>query len=192
MDTGAAETSGGARASQRVATIAVEGHPLASFNLSEIDVAQIVVGQKATVTLDSLADKTFTGEVVSVDRVGKVTNNVAQYPVVVRFDTASPQILPNMAATANIVINTKDNALLIPSSAITNQNGQNLVRILKGNREVLSPVEVGLVSDTQTEILSGVSGGDLVITGTASTSSSGESGSSPFGGGGGMMRIVPH
>lgn len=193
MNTGAAETSGGARASQRVATIAVGGTPLGSFNLSEIDVTAVAVGQKAMITLDSLSDKTFTGEVVSVDRVGQVTSNVSQYPAVIKFDTASAEILPHMTATANIIIASKTDALLAPISAIVRQNGQDSARVLDGEQESLVPIEIGLKSDTQVEIISGVNEGDILIIGSRSTeSSTGGGDPSPFGGGGGVLRMVPH
>ena len=166
---------------QRLAVIEAEGNPLATFNVSEIDVSRVAPGQKATITLDSLPDKTFTGKVVNVDRIGTVTSGVTNYPVVIQFDTKAAEILPNMSATANIISATKDNVLLIPSSAILNQSGVNVVRILKGNQEQTVSVETGLSSDTQTEITSGLSEGDQIITSTVTTSSSSSGGTSIFG-----------
>ncbi|OGD62172.1 hypothetical protein A2160_01305 [Candidatus Beckwithbacteria bacterium RBG_13_42_9] len=168
----------GATTAQRVAVIRSEGNPLATFNLSEIDVASAKVGQKATITLDSLPNRSFTGAVMSVDHVGSTTSNVTNYPVIIQFDTNNPEILPNMTASANIITQTKENVLLVPSSAIQTQSGQSVVRILKNNQVQNVTVETGLSSDTQTEIVSGLSEGETVITGTVSTTSS--SGNSPF------------
>jgi len=168
---------------QRIAVIKSEGTPLATFNISEIDVSKVKPGQKATIKLDSITDKTFTGKVVSVDRIGTVTSGVTNYPVVIRFDTETPEVLPNMAATANIILETKDNVLLIPSSAIQTQGTQNVVRVMKGKKEQTVTVETGLTSDTQTEILSGLSEDDEVVISTI-TPSSQQGGTSVFGGGG--------
>lgn len=168
--------------SQRVAVIQNEANPIISFNLTEIDVPKVKVGQKATITLDSLPDKTFTGKVVTVDRIGTTSNNVTSYPAIIQLDTTSPEILPNMAANASIIIETKSGVLLVPSAAIQSQTGQFFARILKNGREQQVPVEIGISSDTQTEVISGLSEGDEVITGTL-TPQQGGSGSI-FGGGG--------
>ena len=192
MNLGATENASGGRTSQRVATIATVGNPLATFDISEIDVANIKPGQKVTITIDSLPDITFTGKVVSVDRVGSTSNNVTTYPAIVQLDTSSDKILPNMAATANIIIETKTDVLLVPSTAIQSQNGLYTARVLRNGQESSQPVEVGISSDTQMEILSGLSEGDTVITGTITSSSTTTTRStSVFGGGigGGAFRV---
>lgn len=178
----------------RVAVIKTQGNPIGTFNVSEIDIIKVKPGQKATVTLDSIADKTFTGMVTTVDKIGTVSSGVTNYPVSISFDTESEQVLPNMSASANIIITSKDNVLLVPSSAIQTQNNQNVVRILGKNKEVqYVNVEIGISSDTQTEIISGISEGETVISGTVSTTTSSQSSSvfSSFGrgAGGGTVRI---
>ena len=168
---------------QRIAVIESKGTPLASFNVSEVDVSQVKQGQKATIRLDSINDKTFTGKVVSVDKMGSVTSGVTNYVVIIKFDTEAPDVLTNMAATANIILETKDNVLLVPSTAIQTQGTQSIARVIKGREEQSVVVETGLVSDTQTEILSGLSEGEEVVTSTA-TSETTEQERSVFGGGG--------
>jgi multidrug efflux pump subunit AcrA (membrane-fusion protein) len=192
MNLGATENASGGRTSQRVATIATVGNPLATFDVSEIDVSKIKPGRKVTIIIDSITDTTFTGKVVSVDRVGSTSNNVTTYPAIVQFDTSSDKILPNMAATANIIIETKTDVLVAPSTSIQNQNGQYTARVLRNSVEMSQPVEVGISSDTQTEIISGLSEGDMVITGTITASSTTTTRStSVFGGGigGGAFRV---
>ena len=174
-------------ASQRVAVIASEGTPLSSFNISEIDVSKVRPGQKATIKLDSLADKTFTGKVITVDKIGATTSGVTNYPVIIKFDSGASEILPNMSATANIILEVKDNVLLVPSSAVQKQNDQNVVRVMKGKQQQVVNVEVGLISDAQTEIISGLSEGDEVITSNTASTINNQSGGSVFSGGGSRM-----
>lgn len=184
-------SQGESAASSKIATIRNENNPLASFNLSEIDVVRVKIGQKATLTLDSISGKTFTGKVVGVDRVGQVTNGVTSYPAVIQLDTKAEGLLPNMAASVSIIIDSKDNVLLVPSQAVQILGGQNIVRVLRGSQVQEVPVEVGLSSETQIEITSGVSEGEEVITGSISSSGQ-QQGSSFFGGlggfGGGALR----
>lgn len=196
MNIGASETNSGSAANQRVATIGTEGLPIATFNVSEIDVTQIEPGQKATITLDAITDKTFTGRVVSVDRVGSIASNVTTYPVIVQFDTSSDEILPNMAATANIITETKSGILTVPSAAINYQGETSSVTIIINGQEINQAVELGISSDTEIEILSGLSEGDVVVTGTTTSATDNTSANSnsgglfqmPGGGAGRMMR----
>lgn len=175
----------------RIAVIKYEGMPLLTFNISEIDIPKIHPGQKATITLDSLPNKTYTGKVVTVDRIGSTSNNVTSYATTIQLDTTAGEILPNMAANANIILETKSDILLVPSTAIQTQSGESFAKVLRNGSEQDAPVQVGISSDTQTEIVSGLSAGDAVITGTTTnTSTSQRSGGSIFGGGfgGGALR----
>ena len=156
--------------SQRVAVIKGDSLPVISVSLSEVDVPKVEVGQKAIVSLDSISNKTFTGKVATVDRVGTTTSNVTSYTAKIKLDSASAEILPNMAATANIVLETKTDVLTVPSSAVSTQDGTNFVKTLKDGKEVNIPVEIGISSDSEIEITSGVGEGDTVITGTVSAS----------------------
>jgi len=168
---------------QRIAVIEGTGNPLATFNLSEIDVSKVQIGQKATVTLSSITGKTYTGTVISVDRIGSISSNVTNYPVVIKFDTDAVEALPNMSASANIIIDSKDEALLIPSTAVQTQNGQTIVRVLENNIVQNVTVTTGLTSDSQTEIASGLSEGDTVVTGTSTSTTQTTGTTSIFGGG---------
>lgn len=158
--------------SQQIAVIKNDQNPLATFNVSEIDINKIKIGQKATLTLDSIAGKTFTGKVVSVDHIGSVTSGVTNYPVIIQFDTTVPEILPNMAINAGIIIATKDDVLLVPSTAIQTSNGQTYLRIFQNGNVQQTPVETGLTSDNQIEITSGAKEGQTVVTSTAVSSNS--------------------
>ncbi|MCL5969943.1 MAG: efflux RND transporter periplasmic adaptor subunit [Patescibacteria group bacterium] len=163
----------------QVATIKNESNPIGQFNLSEVDVINVKPDQKATITIDALPDKTFTGTVAGLNTTGVVSSGVTNYPVTIQFDTPLTSALPNMSATANIIINTKDNVLLVPSAAIQTTNGQATVRVLQNNQVQQKTVEVGLTSESQTEIVSGLTEGETVVTSTITNNQS--TSTSPFG-----------
>lgn len=156
--------------SQRVAVIKGDSLPVISVSLSEVDVPKVAVGQKVIVTLDSISGKTFTGIVATVDRVGTTTSNVTSYSAKIKLDSSSTEILPNMTATANIVLETKTDVLKAPSSAVSTQDGIDYIKSLKDGKEFNIPVEIGISSDTEVEIISGINEGDTVITGTTTSS----------------------
>lgn len=183
--------SGNSDESQQIAVIQNEYKPLASFSLSEVDVTKVKSGQKATITLDSISGKTFTGKIMTVDKIGSVTSGVTSYPIIIQFDNNLPQILPNMTATANIIIDSKNNVFSVPSSAVQISDDQSYVRMLKNGVEQRAAVETGLASDSEIEIVTGLKEGDEVIIGTLSNGNSSQ-GNSPFSGtgGGNMMRFA--
>jgi len=179
-------TTNSAQSATKIATIKTKALPMVSVGLTEIDVPKIALGDKTTITFDAFPDKTFTGKVISIDTAGVVSSGVTTYPTVIKLDTESNFILPNMAASANIITDTKDDVLLVPVAAVQKQtDGSSYVRVLKNNQIKQVTVGIGLSSDTETEITSGLSEGDMVITSTVSSTttqqSSGQTGSA-FGG----------
>ena len=176
--------------SQRVAVIKGDSLPVVSVSLSEVDVPKVKVGQKVVVTLDSVSDKTFTGVVATVDRVGTTSNNVTSYPANIKLDSFSDHILPNMAATANIILNTLADVLIAPTASIETKNEINYIKILKNGKQELVEVTLGLSTEDAVEVKSGVSAGQEVISGTSTgstkTTTTTKSVFSGIGGGGGM------
>jgi len=181
--------SSGGSSSQRIASVKTEAAPTISLNVTQIDAPKIKAGNKATLTFDAFGDKTYTGEVISIDTIGSETSGVTTYPAIVKLDEPLEGLLPNMSATANIITATKDDVLLITSTAIVSENGTSYVRILKDKKVTQAEVTTGLSNDSQTEIVSGLTEGQTIVTSVANGSSTTKtsSSSSPFnmfGGGG--------
>lgn len=174
--------------SQQLASIVTEANPVVQVNVAEVDVDKVKAGQKATITADAITGKTFAATVVGVNRAGVISTGVTNYPATIQLDVPTNELLPNMSVTADIITTTKQNVLLVPSAAVQTQNGQSVVRVLQKGQVQSLPVETGLSSDTQTEIVSGLSEGQTVVTGAATTGtgSSGSVFSRGFGGGGAL------
>lgn len=166
-----------------------DAKPQATVNLTEIDVTHIKVGDKATLTLDAFPDKTFTGVVSSIDTNGAVSSGVTTYPTTITFDSAPDNIYPNMGVNADIITNVADNTLIVPTTAIQTVNGTSTVRILKNGQVSQVEVTTGNTSDSETEIKSGLSEGQTVVTSVVTQQSTSTSTStSLFGGGLGGVR----
>jgi membrane fusion protein, macrolide-specific efflux system len=163
-----------------------------------VDIPKIKAGQKAVITLDAFTGKTYVGEVENVDSVGTNNSGVVTYNVYLKFISPPADIKPGMTTTAVITIDRKDNALTVPSAAIQTTNGESLVRVLKNGQVSQVTVETGISSDSSTEIISGLSEGDTIITSTYSSQSSSSSnqstslfsGNRGFGGSGAALRVA--
>lgn len=189
--TSQSNSSGGA-SSQKIANIKTGAFPTVLVNLTEIDIPKVKIGNKATLTFDAFPNKTFTGQVISIDTVGTVSSGVTSYPTVIKLDTEIEGLLPNMSAQANIITEAKSDIITVPSAAVITTDGQTTVRIMRNGQPETVEVEIGIASDSHTQIISGINEGDIIITGqtaprnTTTRTSNGTA--SPFGviGGGGF------
>jgi len=133
------------------------------INLDETDVTRIGVDAPATVTLDAFPDAQLAGRVKSIDAAATVQSGVVLYPVTLALsDGARVPLRPGMTANVTIAVEKRENVLLAPFRSIETKDGQAFVTRVKGSATERVPVTLGLITDTQIEILSGVSEGDLV------------------------------
>ena len=162
---------------------------------NEVDVPSLAAGQKATVTLDAFPDKTFVGTVSSVDSIGTSSSGVVTYNVYITLVSPPPTIHSGMTASAVIQTNKKNNVLKVPTTAIQTTDGASTVQVMKNGQVSNFDVEIGIADDTNTEIVSGLTEGQTVVTSTTSTATSTSSTTtSPFGRslggfGGGNVRV---
>ena len=69
-----------------------------------------------------------------------------------------------MSATADIIINERSNVLLVPSRAITQDtNGNPVVKVMVNEEIEERSVVLGLSDGFDTEIVDGLSEGDMVV-----------------------------
>ncbi|KKP86553.1 MAG: Efflux transporter, RND family, MFP subunit [Parcubacteria group bacterium GW2011_GWC1_35_8] len=158
-----------------VATLVTEKQ-MAEISLNEVDVAKIKIGQKSTLAFDAIPDLTISGVITEIDSVGTVSQGVVTYNVKISFDTQDERIKPGMSVSAEIIINEKQNVLVVPNSAVKSlpansgagQKGENYIEILQilENKITKIKVRIGISNDTKTEIISGIKEGDEIITRT--------------------------
>ena len=144
---------------------------IAEISLNEVDVTKVKTGQKTILTFDAIPDLSITGEVTEIDVLGTVTQGVVTYNIKIGFDTQDERVKPGMSVSAAIITDMKQDALLVPNSAIkSNGNGQ-YVEVMTNNMPQSQSVETGLSNDTITEIISGLQEGEQVITQTITANS---------------------
>lgn len=144
-----------------------------TIDVDELDIKNVKKGQSVTVTADAVENKTFTGKVTKVSKVGTTSDGVATYPVTIQLNKAT-DLLPAMSVTATITTSKAENAVLVPVSAIQTKDGESYVTIVTDDNEngTQTKVETGIINDTYAQIISGVDEGDQVKIITRSSSSS--------------------
>ncbi|MBU1032431.1 MAG: hypothetical protein ABH820_02770, partial [Patescibacteria group bacterium] len=154
---------------------------------NEVDVSNVKVGQKATLTFDAVQDLTIAGSVSEVDMVGTVSQGVVTYAIKIAFLTEDERIKSGMTVSASIVTDMRSDVVIVPNTAIQSSVGSAYVSILEGvplnssstgsgvPSETLpknAPVTTGLSNDQYTEIIEGLNEGDPVIVRTIQPTSS--------------------
>jgi len=163
----------------------------ALVNLTEADVIKVKIGQKATLTLDALPDKTLPvkfGRSIPMAPPVPVLLPIRQLLPLIRL---SPIFILRWVLTPRLSPISKRMLSLSLRFAVQITNGQSTVRLLKDGQVTSVTVEVGEANDTQTEITSGISEGETVITGSSTSQTTSSSKAvSPFAGfGGGANRM---
>ena len=156
----------------------ITAQQIAEISLNEIDAANVIVGQKARLTFDAVEGLTIEGDVVELDTVGTVSSGVVTYIATLGFQT-DPRIKPGMTVNADIITDSVENALIVPASALKTNRNDSYVETISGAKAGREPVAseatptrisvtTGLSNDTETEILSGLNEGDIIIVRTVS------------------------
>ena len=163
-------------------------------NVDESDVGPIRVGQAANFTVDAYPGVTFPGVVAQIRQAPISVQNVVTYDVVVEVSNADLKLFPGMTANVKIVTGKAERALRLlvaalrfhpvaatPSAgaakgqtksgkrAASGAPAQQAVYVLDQSKLKRAPVKLGLTDGNFIEILSGLTEGQTVVTGTAST-----------------------
>ena len=138
---------------------------IATASIDESNILSVEVGQTASVTISSISDDPFTGEVTSIEKTGTSTSGVTGYSVEVTLDRTE-KMLTRMSATVSIRIEGVDDALLLPEDAVTKTRTSayvyTSVNLTSGELEDMVEVKTGLTGGGYIEITEGLKEGDTV------------------------------
>ncbi len=93
------------------------------MNIDELDITNIKEGQNVKFTADSFENVTFTGYVDKVKKTYTSQQGVTSYPVTVIVNSENQDLLlPGMNVSASIIIEERQNVLVVPVSAVRRGN----------------------------------------------------------------------
>jgi multidrug efflux pump subunit AcrA (membrane-fusion protein) len=159
-------------------------------SIDEIDVLSLRIGDDVAIILDALPDQVLEGV---IDEIGDGVNQqgVIEFPLIITLTPPEGvELIEGLSATATIVLNRIDNALLIPLQAVGGGFDQPTVDVVSGESFVTTNVTLGASDDFWVIVESGLSEGQEVLMAVADEQVD------PFqqffgraGGGGGAIRI---
>ena len=124
--------------------------------VDEEDILRVRPGQRALIRAPALPEQILDGRVAAITPKGNpVTRG---YRVRIDLEGETPLRI-GMTAETNIVVEQRDNALLVPATAV--RDGQ--VWIVRDGRLRRQPVQIGFSGQTRTEILSGLDDNAILV-----------------------------
>jgi len=87
-------------------------------NVDEADIGKVQVGQTSNFTVDAFPTETFKAEVLQVRNAPTTVQNVVTYDVVLGAKNPDLKLKPGMTANVTIIIEKKDDVLMIPNSVL--------------------------------------------------------------------------
>jgi len=132
--------------------------------IDEIDIPDVKVGQGAVIEVDAIAYDLFEGTVTSISPVPVIQAGLVLYEVTISLTIpADAGVMVGMSATADIVIEQSQDTLLVPERAVgRDEDGNTVVWVSVGGELEQRAVVIGVSDGFQTEILEGLSEGDMV------------------------------
>ena len=129
--------------------------------ISEKDISKIKEGQKVNLEIDAFLEEKFQGEVVSkgvaVDQISKTLE--------VKIEILQPEVdIPvGVFARGDILVKTNQDALIIPSSALTRKKDGIYIYVIEEGIARQKEVVLGIIQDERVEILEGLSEEEEIV-----------------------------
>jgi HlyD family secretion protein len=167
-----------------IMTIADMSVLLAEVEVSEVDVVNVALGQKAEVKVDALGTEPQKGRVVEIATSGRrdPTQGTIRFNVKVALEDPDPALRPAMTAKVDILTATSEDALTVPIQAVVtrkvDKEGEevtgsaakgieesDVVYLIEDGEASAVVVETGISDELHVEIVDGLAEGQEVIIG---------------------------
>jgi len=150
--------------------VLTQTHPIdLIFTLPENDIATVVKAQKAGQNLTVEAwdrtnkQKLSSGSLLSLDNQIDATTGTIKLKA--RFNNMDDALFPNQFVNARLLVDTEQNAVVIPAAALQMGNEGNFVWVLNDDNKVSKHIVVPGIQDSQKVVITaGLSAGDKVVT----------------------------
>jgi HlyD family secretion protein len=160
----------------------------ALVKVDENDIVAIQLGQEAEIEVDALLGQKIMGQVTeiassAVDQPAGNNNQKTEFEVTVSITSDVKQLRPGMTASADIVTDTREQAVSVPLQSVTVRTADQLksegktytpgedgfvevVFVVNNNEVEAKQVSTGIQGEALIEITSGVNEGQNIVTGS--------------------------
>lgn len=127
---------------------------LLELEVDENDMVRVKLNQSVLITLDSYRNQVFDAK---VDKIYPIMNQQSRtFKIEAHFVNPPQKLYPNLSAEANIIIQTKKNAITIPKIYLLNGDS------IQINKKEKRKVKIGLSDYQKVEILEGLKADEMI------------------------------
>lgn len=158
-------------------------HMIVSCEVEESCLSSLAIGQAVNLTLDAYPERSYHGTVSQILPYATVSGGAAailmeqgtttvEVNITIRESTAD--LIPGLSVDSDIVTELYPSALMIPCSAIMNEDGVDYVFLYEDGSAHKQAIEKGLYYNGAYQVLAGVDGASLIIESPSDTLKDGD------------------
>jgi RND family efflux transporter MFP subunit len=136
--------------------------------VDEIDIFEVQRGQRAVITVDALPDQQLEGKVTFISPFSTEVAGIVNYPVtiMIKDEKMDLDLKGGLTATANIIVDSRENVLYIPNGALKGTIDNYYVDVMLDQEKDITEernVVIGIQNNNYAEVISGLSDGEEVV-----------------------------
>lgn len=149
------------KAGQDIARLEGIGSLKLDFRIPEVYLGRIRQRQDVLTQVDAFPGETFRGEIYAIEP----SVDEQSRTVLLRARVGNPgvRLKPGMFTRVVLVLETRENALIVPEQALVPQGKDRFVYRVADGKAALTKIEMGLRRPGEVEIRSGVSAGETIV-----------------------------
>jgi len=149
-------------AAQPIVEVANLDHVEVAANIPAEHLGRVKVGQPASITAAAYPDQPFTGQIIAIAPAVDVATNAALARI--RLANTGRRLKVGMFVQAEVGLSERKGALTVPPSAVSKGEDEAAVYVVTGDTATRTKVTLGLETSGATEVLSGVTEGQKILT----------------------------
>ncbi|MFN3360675.1 MAG: efflux RND transporter periplasmic adaptor subunit [Pseudanabaenaceae cyanobacterium] len=130
--------------------------------IPEVDIGQVQVGQRVEIIADAYPDRVYQGKVRLIAPEAVVQQNVTSFQVRIDLLTGQEELRSGMNVELKLKGKDIPQAIVVPTVAIVTEGGQTGVYVDQQGKPSFRAVTIGSTFNQQTQILSGLEGGERI------------------------------
>jgi HlyD family secretion protein len=151
----------------------------AELEVDETSIPSVKLGQDARVRIDAYPNKSFAGVVTEVGsspilKTGS-PNEAIKFKTKVQLKDPPPDVKPGLSVQADILTGFRAGTLVMPIQALVvrearasggaSPRDEEGVFVMEAGRARFQPIQTGLMGELTLEVVSGLTGGETIVTG---------------------------
>lgn len=149
------------KAGQDIARLEGIGTLKADFRIPERYLRKLRLQQAVQVGVDAFPGESFKGAIYAIEpAVDEQTRTVL---VRARVPNPGVRLRPGMFARVNLVLDTRENALIVPEQALVPRGTERFVFRIADGKAVMTKVEIGIRRPGEVEIVNGLAAGETIV-----------------------------